>query len=227
MVNPREIKQAARRIARQFQPERIVLFGSYAYGKPTDDSDVDLLILVKGNRVHDRAIRIRMAIDFPFPVDLVVRSCGEFTRRIASGDFFLKEIQEKGKVLYETPDARMGQESRRRFRHRPARIARRKSPNYDSACFHAQQCVEKYFKGRLQEAGIAFPHTHDLMTLLNLILPLEPLWSGLAASAMRLTQHAVKTRYPGSWVTRTQAQSMVQRCREIRVFARQGLGLKT
>ena len=102
----------------------------------------------------------------------------------------------------------------------------RKSPNYDSACFHAQQCVEKYFKARLQEAAIAFPHTHDLVALLNLILAFEPLWSGIAASAKRLTQHAVKTRYPGSWVTRTQAKDMVQRGREIRRFVRQSLGLK-
>src|SRR5438105_6810290 len=47
----------------------------------------------------------------------------------------------------------------------------RKSPNYDSACFHSQQCVEKYLKARLQEANISFPHTHDLGALLNLILP--------------------------------------------------------
>jgi len=55
----------------------------------------------------------------------------------------------------------------------------RKSPNYDSACFHSQQCVEKYLKARLQEAAIPFPFTHQLSALLNLVLPVEPLWSGL------------------------------------------------
>jgi HEPN domain-containing protein len=83
----------------------------------------------------------------------------------------------------------------------------RKSPNNDSACFHAQQCVEKYFKARLQESAITFPHTHDLETLLKLALGVEPLWVGLSTSAKRLTQHAVKTRYPGSSVTRAQANS--------------------
>src|SRR4051812_27606130 len=49
----------------------------------------------------------------------------------------------------------------------------RKHPNYDAACFHAQQCAEKYLKARLQKAGLAFKKTHDLVNLLNLILPVE------------------------------------------------------
>src|SRR5438105_14446779 len=102
----------------------------------------------------------------------------------------------------------------------------RRSPNFDSACFHSQQCVEKYLKARLQEANIAFPHTHDLDALLSLILPFEPLWSGYASSAKLLTQHAVKTRYPGSSVTRAQAKEVLLRCREIRVTIRQSLGLR-
>ena len=70
-----------------------------------------------------------------------------------------------------------------------------------------------------------FPHTHDLVSLLNLALPAEPLWAGLKASATVLTQHAVKTRYPGSWVTRSQAKDALSRCRDIRVHVRQSLGL--
>ena len=52
----------------------------------------------------------------------------------------------------------------------------RKSPNYDSACFHAQQCVRKYLKARLQEENISFTKTHNLVTLLDLLLPIEPAW---------------------------------------------------
>ena len=55
----------------------------------------------------------------------------------------------------------------------------RKSPNYDSACFHAQQCAEKYLKARLQEAEISFPKTHDLTKLLDLLLPVEPCFENL------------------------------------------------
>ena len=126
MVRIRDIKQAAGRIAREFRPRRITLFGSYAYGKPTEDSDVDLLVLLDGRRVHDRAVQIRQAIDFEFPVDLLVRSPKEVERRIAWGDCFLTEIQKKGKVLYEAADAQVGQEGRRRLRDRAARGARSK-----------------------------------------------------------------------------------------------------
>jgi predicted nucleotidyltransferase len=113
MVSMRLIKSAAREIARRFQPQRIVLFGSHAYGRPNEHSDVDLLILMKGRRVHDRAIHIREAIDFGFPVDLLVKSPEEFKRRIAWGDFFLREIQKNGKVLYEASHARVGAKGRR------------------------------------------------------------------------------------------------------------------
>jgi HEPN domain-containing protein len=102
----------------------------------------------------------------------------------------------------------------------------RKSPNFDSACFHAQQCVEKYLKARLQESGIAFPYTHDLETLLKLNLRVEPLWTGMMQSAKVLTQYAIKSRYPGSWFTRIQAKDAVARCRDIRKLVRQRLGLR-
>jgi len=51
----------------------------------------------------------------------------------------------------------------------------RKHPNYDAACFFAQQCVEKYLKGRMADAGMVVPRTHDLAALLDALLPLEPL----------------------------------------------------
>ena len=56
-------------------------------------------------------------------------------------------------------------------------MRRRKQRVYDAACFHSQQTVEKYFKARLCEAGAVFPKTHDLVALLKLLLPMEPLWS--------------------------------------------------
>jgi len=101
MVTRREIHRVCDQIARLFKPERIVLFGSYAYGKPTGDSDVDLLVVMpfrgKGFR---KAAEIRSQIDAAFPLDLVVRTSGELNRRVAVGDFFLREATEKGEVLY-------------------------------------------------------------------------------------------------------------------------------
>lgn len=52
----------------------------------------------------------------------------------------------------------------------------RKQPNYDAACFFAQQCIEKYLKAHLTEAGVVFPRTHDLEALLDLSLSTKPLW---------------------------------------------------
>ena len=126
MIPMRDIKRAALRIAQHFRPRRIILFGSYAYGTPNEDSDVDLLVLMDGRRVHDKGIRIREAVTFGFPVDLLVRSPAEFERRIAMGDFFLREIQEKGKILYEGADPRVGEKGRRRFRDSAARASRKK-----------------------------------------------------------------------------------------------------
>jgi predicted nucleotidyltransferase len=126
MVPMRDIHKAVADIARQFQPHSITLFGSYAYGKPNKDSDVDLLILMSGGRIHDRGVQIRRRIDFAFPVDLLVRSTQEFQRRIAQGDYFLQEIQTKGKLLYEASHARVGRKGGRRLSNRPARAASKK-----------------------------------------------------------------------------------------------------
>ena len=89
-------------IARRFQPERIILFGSYAYGRPTPDSDVDLLVVMpcKG-RPLDKAHEIRLAVRSGFPMDLLVRTPSDIKKRVAWGDFFLKEVTEKGTVLYD------------------------------------------------------------------------------------------------------------------------------
>ena len=72
----------------------------------------------------------------------------------------------------------------------------RRAPNYDSACFHSQQCAEKYLKARLQEANIAIPFTHNLVVLLNLLLPIEPQWAHLLKHLQTLSLYAVSLRYP-------------------------------
>jgi len=101
-ISLQEIKDYSCKIAAKFDPERIILFGSYAYGKPTADSDVDLLVVLEFNgRPVDKAYEIRCATENPFPLDLLVRSPLSLNRRIALGDVFLKELVERGKVLYE------------------------------------------------------------------------------------------------------------------------------
>ena len=100
------IRKYADQIAKQFHPNKIILFGSYADGKPTEDSDVDMLVIIsfKG-RNPEKATEIWMATKPTFPIDLMVRKPEEVKKRIAMGDFFLREITEKGKVLYEATGA--------------------------------------------------------------------------------------------------------------------------
>ena len=98
----KKIRAFAGAVAKQFRPHRIVLFGSYAYGKPTSDSDVDILVVMPENRSQGRkAAQIRQEVDADFPLDLIVRTPQDVQWRLAEGDCFLQEIMSKGKVLYE------------------------------------------------------------------------------------------------------------------------------
>ena len=101
-----DIERVAREIAEKFDPERIILFGSYAYGNPTDDSDVDLLVVMETDQ-NPRALatRMRCEIERHFPMDLLVRTPEELEYRISLNDWFLKDITEKGEVLYERTHA--------------------------------------------------------------------------------------------------------------------------
>ena len=102
----------------------------------------------------------------------------------------------------------------------------RKKSRCDRICFFSQQCVEKYLKARLTEAGLSFPRTHELSILLNLCLPIEPLWSVFNRELAAMTQFAVLVRYPGTWATLAESRSGIRSCRRFRSVARQSLGLR-
>lgn len=91
------------RLVQELQPERIVLFGSYAYGTPTPDSDVDLLVIMETEaswKERHWAVS-RLLIPRPFPVDILVKTPAEIEQALAKGDFFIGEILTRGTVLYE------------------------------------------------------------------------------------------------------------------------------
>ena len=99
------VKEVVRQIVDRFDPQRIILFGSYAYGQPGPASDVDLLVIMDTPlKETEQAVRICQAIDYHFGLDLIVRKPKTVVHRLALGDSFLAEVLERGKVLYERAD---------------------------------------------------------------------------------------------------------------------------
>jgi predicted nucleotidyltransferase len=102
MIQRKQIQKFADKVAREFRPRKIILFGSYAYGRPTEDSDVDLLVIMPfRGRANKKAVEIDLCVRRNFPMDLLVRTPAKVRQRVKLGDWFMREIMEKGKVLYD------------------------------------------------------------------------------------------------------------------------------
>lgn len=102
VVDEERIRALAVRIASVCQPEKVILFGSYAYGEPTPDSDVDILVVLPFiGKGFWKAIEILNHVDPPFPVDLLARRPEDVARSYAEGDPLIREVLDRGKVLYE------------------------------------------------------------------------------------------------------------------------------
>ena len=100
------IRKLCKRIAEAYQPEKIILFGSHAYGTPTPESDVDLMIVMNyEGRPIEQMLKIERELDIVTPVDLLVRTPDDFQRRLDEGDMFIRLIAERGKVMYEAQHA--------------------------------------------------------------------------------------------------------------------------
>jgi len=103
-ISNRAIGEVVRQIVQGFQPQQVILFGSYGCGQPRPESDVDILVVMDTVlRETEQAVRICQAIEYHFGLDLIVRTPETLDRRLALGDPFLREIMSKGQVLYERP----------------------------------------------------------------------------------------------------------------------------
>jgi len=102
MITQEEIEDIVSRIASICLPEKIILFGSYAYGNPEEDSDLDLLVVLPftGHSTL-KAVEILEKVCTTLPVDLIIRTPEQLAARLALNDFFLQEVVEKGKVIYQ------------------------------------------------------------------------------------------------------------------------------
>jgi predicted nucleotidyltransferase len=100
------LNEIVRRIVRRLRPQKIILFGSYGYGSPANDSDVDLLVIMEtSDRPADRYLAVsRLIRPRPFPLDILVKTPVEISQALEKGNFFIREIVTKGQTLYERPD---------------------------------------------------------------------------------------------------------------------------
>lgn len=102
MITKRQIKELCDQIVQEFHPQKIILFGSRAYGKPKPHSDVDLLVVMPYEGEYWRQlVKVIETLKTRLPLDLLLRTPKEIEERLEMGDFFIQEITERGKVMYE------------------------------------------------------------------------------------------------------------------------------
>jgi predicted nucleotidyltransferase len=98
------LKNIVEKIKENYQPQKIILFGSYAWGKPTKDSDIDLFIIKDCTEKHrQRALKVRRIITEEnafVGIDILVYTPKEVEERLKIGDSFIKKIMTKGVLLY-------------------------------------------------------------------------------------------------------------------------------
>jgi uncharacterized protein len=111
MIDTDQISHLTQKIIEVANPEKIILFGSYAYGQPTEDSDLDVMVVLPftGHWAY-KAVEIRQQLPlYDFSLDLLTRTSSQVSDRLAIGDPFIQAIVEQGRVLYESADARVDQ----------------------------------------------------------------------------------------------------------------------
>lgn len=243
MVSRKDIESTCDDIVREFSPLQVILFGSYAYGRPSEYSDVDLLVVMNVPKleVRKQASMIRERISARFNMDILVRSPEEIAYRISHNDWFLIEVTEKGEVLYESDDFFIIPYKKEIVDMNPlttewietaegdyysaTQLQQGPNPVYHVICFLAQQCTEKYLKAWLQENNIPIPRTHDLVELLNFILPTISTLDVWREDLSKLSKHAVDSRYPGDAATADDVEDAMHICQRVRKSIRTELEL--
>ena len=243
MVTRQDIQATCDDIVREFAPLQVILFGSHAYGAPTEDSDVDLLVVmaIPKSETRRQAVEILDTIPHRFHTEMLVRSPEEIAYRVSYNDWFLREITEKGEALYESVEFIPKTVKSEKFGMNPLTlewiqkaegdytimllIYESSTPVHDGICFHSQECIEKYLKAWLQEADIPFSKTHNLKSLLGLIVPTVPAWYVWEEAFSRFAAHAEDVLYPGVSSTIKDAQHAVRICTRVRQSVRENLKL--
>lgn len=245
MVSRKDIQATCDDIVREFKPLQVILYGSYAYGTPKEYSDVDLLVImpVANSEARDQAAKIRQRIPHRFSMDLLVRSPEDIAYRISHNDWFLREVTEKGEVLYESENFYLKPQKKENTQINPltlewveraegdflaaTQLYRGPNPVNHVICFLAQQCVEKYLKAWLQEMNIPIIRTHNLTQILDLILLTIPEWKAWKSGLSNLSEFAVETRYLADSPSQNDVVRSMETCEKVRKTTRAELKLPT
>ena len=109
MISQDRIRAVSEHIVREFAPERIILFGSYAYGTPNEDSAVDLLVVLPfEGKPYRKSAEIASAVHAGFPLDILARRPDDIERRYRDADPLVRDAVNRGRVLYEQHRSRVG-----------------------------------------------------------------------------------------------------------------------
>jgi predicted nucleotidyltransferase len=102
-IPQKAIDQVVKQIVEKFKPQKIILFGSYARGNPRPESDVDLLVVMDTPlKESKQSLEIRRHLNVMFGMDLIVHTPKRLKERVDMGDWFLRDVLNEGKVLYES-----------------------------------------------------------------------------------------------------------------------------
>lgn len=246
------VKRVAEYLAERYHPQRIILFGSQARGDATEDSDIDIMLVMDyGDREStDVVVEVNRELREKFPqlsrvLDIKVMKPSEFEASLLRKGIFVMTIVDDGAVLYEDTEATPIEELRQRKRGGKGMKPETKEwieradkdldsayrlmqdpPDWNLVIFLAQQCTEKYLKAFLEEHGIKFRKTHDLVELVELageeLNELRPLRESLS----ELTQHANRARYPGCHIQRCEAEEGIRVAEQVRSVIRRKLGVE-
>lgn len=191
----KELNDISRRLIKEYDPEKIILFGSRAEGKDSEGSDIDLVIVKETDkRPLDRRIEVETLLaDRAVPIDLIVYTPDEIRRLYSMGSPFVEEIVEKGRLLY------MRKATSAWMREAEEELGSAsvlyEHERYKSACYHSQQAVEKGLKAVMIEKGKRPERTHDVVELHNAVAGMG-VDSGLSVDDAVYLNSIYKGRYP-------------------------------
>ena len=227
MVTEQQIELATNIIVKAVQPQKIYLFGSYANGTASENSDIDFLIVMQDRKrgkfeiasmIHDK-----INVVLPKSQDLIIDYADRFERFASIPYSLIGHIVSTGKLLYESWKKELieGWYKKADEDILTAEVVIEASHRlYDVAAFHAQQGVEKYIKAFLVFCEIFPPKVHGIKELIDLAVTFDSSFQKIR-SAESLTKFAVRSRYPDDFeINKEDAIEIVQKAKEVRDFVK-------